>query len=292
MDVVRRPDGAERATPGGGPFNTARALARLGVQAAFLGHLSDDAYGRELARLLASDGASLELASVGHEKTTIAVAEVGSDGAAEFHFVFAGTSAPQLLPEMLPARLAANVTALHIGTLGLVFEPIASTLAAFVRGEHGGRCVMLDPNIRPGLIPDDAYRSRLHDMIALSTIVKCSEADLAWLYPGVGYEDATRLLLDEGVRLAAVTLGARGAFAAHRDFAVNVEATAVEVVDTIGAGDTFGAAMLAYLHDRGRLTPDLQLERSELRAALAFACRAAAITCSRPGADPPWKGEV
>ena len=292
MDIVRGPDGSERATPGGGPFNTARALARLGVPAAFLGHLSDDDRGRKLARLLALDGASLELATVGHEETTIAVAEVGSDGAVEFRFVVEGTSAPQLLPEMLPARLAANVTALHIGTLGLVLEPMASTLAAFVGREHGGRCVMLDPNIRPGLIPDDEYRARLQDMIALSTIVKGSEADLAWLYPGAGYEDATRLLLDGGVRLAAVTLGARGAFAAHRDFSVDVEAPAVEVVDTIGAGDAFGAALLASLHGSDMLKPDLHLERAELEAALAFACRAAAITCSRPGADPPWKGEI
>ncbi|HET7466894.1 MAG TPA: carbohydrate kinase [Candidatus Dormibacteraeota bacterium] len=292
MDVVRGPDGSERATPGGGPFNTARALARLGVPAAFLGHLSDDGHGRELARLLTSDGASLELATVGHEPTTIAIADVDSSGAARFRFLFEGTSAPQLLPEMLPARLAANVTALHIGTLGLVFEPMASTLSALVRREHGGRCVMLDPNIRPGVIPDDDYRSRLHEMIAMSTIVKGSEADFAWLYPDVGYEDAAHRLLAGGVRLAAVTLGARGAFAAHRDFSATVEAPAVEVVDTIGAGDAFGAALLAWLHDRDRLKPDLTLERAELHAALEFACRAAAITCSRPGADPPWKGEV
>jgi len=179
IDVIRNGDGTQRATPGGGPFNTARALARLGVPTAFLGHLSDDDFGRELAQLLVSDGASLELATIGHEKTTIAVAEVDSEGLAEYQFLVEGTSAPHLTPDMVPARLSPDVTALHLGTLGMVLEPMASTLTDFVHREHDGRVVMLDPNIRPGLIPDDEYRARLQAVIAQSTIVKGSEADLA-----------------------------------------------------------------------------------------------------------------
>jgi fructokinase len=292
IDVVSSVDGTQRTTPGGGPFNTARALARLGVPTAFLGHLSDDEFGQELARLLVSDGATLELATIGHEKTTIAVANVNSEGLAEYRFQVEGTSAPHLTPEMLPDRLGPEVTALHLGTLGMVLEPMASTLTDLVRREHDGRVVMLDPNIRPGLIPDDEYRARLQEVIPRSTIVKGSEADLAWLYPNMSYQLAVERLLEAGARLVVVTLGAAGAFGAQRDLQVNVDAAPVEVVDTIGAGDAFGAALLAWLDEHGALEPELRLEQAGLKSALDYACLAAAITCSRPGADPPWKGEM
>ncbi len=292
IDVIHNGDGTQRATPGGGPFNTARALARLGVPTAFLGHLSDDESGRELAQLLVGDGASLELATVSHEKTTIAVADLDSEGVAQYQFMVEGTSAPLLTPEMVPAGLAADVTALHLGTLGMVLEPMASTLIDLVRREHGRRVVMLDPNIRLGVIPDDEYRARLQEVIAQSTIVKGSEADLAWLYPGASYESAAEALLDAGARLVVVTLGACGAFGAQGDSQVTVDAVPVDVVDTIGAGDAFGAALLAWLDEHGGLQVDLRLGQADLESALAYACLAAAITCSRPGADPLWKGEM
>ncbi len=292
IDVIHNGDGTQRATPGGGPFNTARALARLGVPTAFLGHLSDDGPGRELAQLLVEDGASLELATIGHEKTTIAVADLDSEGVAQYQFMVEGTSAPLLTPEMVPAGLAADVTALHLGTLGMVLEPMASTLIDLVRREHGRRVVMLDPNIRLGVIPDDEYRARLQEVIAQSTIVKGSEADLAWLYPGASYQSAAEALLDAGARLVVVTLGARGAFGAQSDSQVTAGAVPVEVVDTIGAGDAFGAALLAWLDEHGALEVDLHLGQADLESMLAYACLAAAITCSRPGADPPWKGEM
>ena len=292
IDVIHNSDGTQQATPGGGPFNTARALARLGVPTAFLGHLSDDQFGRELAQLLVADGASLELATIGHEKTTIAIADVDGEGRAEYRFLVEGTSAPRLTLEMVPGRLAADVTALHLGTLGLVLEPMASTLVDLVNRERAGRVVMLDPNIRPGLIPDDKYRARLQAVIAESTIVKASEADLAWLYSNESYQSAAEQLLDAGPRLVVVTLGARGAFGAHRDLRINVDATPVELVDTIGAGDAFGAALLEWLVTHDALKADLHLEQADLESALDYACIAAAITCSRRGADPPWKGEI
>ncbi|TMC86086.1 MAG: carbohydrate kinase [Chloroflexi bacterium] len=292
IDMIHNGDGTQRAAPGGGPFNTARALARLGVPTAFLGHLSADAFGRDLAGLLTDDGADLRFATIGPESTTIAVADVDSEGLAEYEFLIQGTSAPNLTPEMLPEHFSADVSALHLGTLGLVLEPMASTLAGLVDRESGRRLLMLDPNIRLGLIPEDEYRERLRAVISESTIVKASDTDVAWLYPGVDYEHAADRLLDEGVRMAVVTLGARGAFGAHREFRVRVTAPQVEVVDTIGAGDAFGAALLAWLHDHGRMKAELSLELDELRAALEFACLAAAITCTRAGADPPRRSEM
>jgi fructokinase len=292
IDVIHNGDGTQRSVPGGGPFNTARALARLGVPTAFLGRLSNDVFGRELADLLVSDGASLELSSVGSEPTTIAVAEVDSAGLAEYEFLVEGTSAPNLTRDMVPERLGPEIKAIHLGTLGLVLEPMATTLVELVRREHGGRVVMIDPNIRLGLASEGEYRDRLREMISQSAIVKASDADLAWLYPGMSYEDAADRILGEGARLVVVTLGAQGAFAAHRGFHVAVDAVKVVVVDTIGAGDAFGAALLAWLHDHDAIQPDLHLEKEEVKAALEFACLAAALTCARAGADPPWKSEM
>jgi fructokinase len=292
IDMIQSGDGTQRATPGGGPFNTARALARLGVPTAFLGRLSEDAFGRELASLLAADGVDLRLASTGPEKTTIAVADVDSEGFAEYQFVVQGTSAPNLTEDALPPHLDSDVNALHLGTLGLVLEPMAETLIGLVDRERDGRMVMVDPNIRVGLVPDDEYRDRLRHVVSCSSIVKASDTDFEWLYPGLAPQDAAEDLLREGIALVVVTLGAEGAFGAHRDIRVSVKAPEVEVVDTIGAGDSFGAALLAWLHNHGAIRSDLSLERDELEAALSYACLAAAVTCSRPGADPPWKREL
>jgi fructokinase len=292
IDMIHNDDGTQRAAPGGGPFNTARALARLGVPTAFLGHLSTDAFGQELAGLLEEDGASLQYATFGPEKTTIAVADVDSEGLAEYEFLVHGTSAPNLTPEMIPSDFGPDVSAIHLGTLGLVLEPMAETLEALANREHGKRMLMLDPNIRVGLTPESDYRARLHHVIAESSLVKASDADLAWLYPGLEYEHAAERILDEGVGVVVVTLGADGAFGAHRDVRIRVPAPYVHVVDTIGAGDAFGAALLAWLHDHDRIRPELRLNEGELREALEYACLAAAITCTRAGADPPRKWEL
>jgi fructokinase len=292
IDMIPNGDGTRRAAPGGGPFNTARALARLGVPTSFLGRLSQDVFGVQLAGALVSDGASLKLASVGPESTTIAIADVDSEGLAEYQFLVQGTSAPNLTPEMVPEQFDPDVNALHLGTLGLVLEPMASTLVDLISRERGRRLLMLDPNIRIGLVADDEYRDRLHTATSQSTIVKASEADLAWLYPGLDYEQASDRMLSDGVSMAVVTLGAQGAFGAHGDERIRVGAPHVDLVDTIGAGDAFGAALMAWLHDHGAIRPDLHLDREELHAALEYACLAGALTCARAGADPPWRREM
>ncbi len=292
IDMIDGGDGTRRAMPGGGPFNTARALARLGVPTAFLGRLSEDVFGRQLEELLVSDGVSLELASTGPESTTIAVVSVDGEGFAAYQFFVQGTSAPNLTRDMLPREFGPEVTALHLGTLGMVLEPMASTLVELVGRERGRRLIMLDPNVRIGLAPEADYRPRLHTVISQSTILKASDDDLAWLYPGLDYEQAADRILDEGVPMVVVTLGAQGAYGAHGGSRVRVSAPAVDVVDTIGAGDAFGAALLAWLHDHGSIRPDLSIGAEELKAALAYACLAASLTCARAGAEPPWKSEM
>jgi fructokinase len=292
MDMIDAGDGTRRAMPGGGPFNTARALARLGVPTAFLGRLSNDALGRELKDLLASDGVSLELASVGPESTTIAMVELDGQGLAEYKFLVEGTSAPNLTMSMIPEEFGPEVDAIHIGTLGLVLEPIASTLVELVAREHGKRLVMLDPNVRVGLSDDDFYRDRLLSVMSWSTIVKASKDDLAWLYPGLDYQQAAERILGAGVKLVVVTLGAQGAYGAHDGQRMSVSAPPVDIVDTIGAGDAFGAGLLAWLHDHKAIRPDLRLHAEQLKAALDYACLAASLTCARAGADPPRKSEM
>jgi len=291
MDMIRNSDGTQRAMPGGGPFNTARALARLGVPTAFLGQLSTDEFGQELAALLAADGVSLALTSTGPQPTTIAVADLDRQGFAEYEFLIEGTSAPNLTREAIPEHLPEEVEALHIGTLGLVLEPMASTLAEFALRERAGRLLMIDPNIRSGLV-DELYRDRLASLIPACTVVKASDTDLAWLYPDCDYAVAADDLLTQGVNLVVVTLGADGAFGAHRDLRLRVAAPPVNVVDTIGAGDAFGAAILAWLHDHHLLGPSLVLSEDQLRSALDYACLVASLTVARAGADPPWKREL
>jgi len=292
IDMIHNDDGTQRAAPGGGPFNTARALARLGVPTAFLGHLSTDEFGQELAGLLEEDGVNLQYATFGAEKTTIAVADIDSEGLAEYQFLVHGTSAPNLIREMIPTDFGPAVSAIHLGTLGLVLEPMAETLETLADRERGKRMLMLDPNVRVGLTPESEYHERLRHVIAESSLVKASDADLAWLYPGLEYSQAAERILDEGVSVVVVTLGADGAFGAHGDIRIRVPAPQVHVVDTIGAGDAFGAALLAWLHDHDCISPELQLNETELREALEYACLAAAITCTRAGADPPRKWEL
>ena len=293
IDIVADGEANLRASPGGGPFNTARAMARLGVPTSFLGRISTDRFGRLLADRLAADGVDLSLTSRGPEPTTLAVAEVDADGVAAFQFYVEATSAPNLTPAMLPAGLDSNVVAIHVGTLGLILEPMASTLFDMVSRESAHRFVMLDPNVRPALLADqDAYRERIKTLMAQSTIVKASDADIGWLFPEVVLEEGADDILALGARLVVVTLGSHGAFGVSRGARARVSAPIVEVVDTIGAGDAFGAALLAWLHDRGALKADLSLGAVELESALEFACVAASLTCTRAGAEPPRRDEL
>jgi fructokinase len=212
---------------------------------------------------------------------------------------------------MLPASLSPDVRALHVGTLGLVFEPVATTIAGLVDREHEKVLVMVDPNIRPSALPPPiaedyppplagegrvgaggGFRTRLDRIMSQSTIVKASDADIAWLYPNIDLESAARALLAHGPRLVVVTLGAEGAFGVSAGMDVRVKAPLVEVVDTIGAGDAFGAGLLAWLHDHDHLNRNLHLERDELCAALEFACLVASITCTRAGANPPRRADL
>ena len=286
VDLVPCEDGSLAPLPGGGPFNTARALARLERPVAYLGRLSTDRFGEAMADALTEDGVRMDAVVRTVDPTTLALAELDARGSAQYRFYTEGTSVPGLTEA--DALAAPECGVLHLGTLGLVLEPIASSLEALAckKGDSPRSC-MLDPNVRPSAIPDEAaYRARLDRLLAVTDVVKVSDEDLAYLVPDAPPEAAARSLLEKGPRVILLTRGGEGAVALGSFGARHVPAPPVRVVDTIGAGDAFSGGFLA------RWRPGDDLGDGDLvEAATAFACRVAALTCARAGADPPRLAE-
>jgi fructokinase len=292
IDLVLGRDGSLDGHPGGGPYNVARTIGRLRQPVAYLGRVSSDGFGRRLLSELEADGVGLESIVATDAPTTLALAELDAAGAAQYHFYDAGTSAPGLTLEAASGAFPERVGVFYLGTLGLVFEPMATTLEALVQRIGDDTLVALDPNCRPTMIEDAAaFRGRLSRLLARTDVLKASEDDLAWIDPGADPVGAARGLLGRDGAIALITLGGDGALAVTAEETVAVSAPKVEVVDTIGAGDSFMGAFLAHWRARGLGRSDLgRLDAVE--EAAAFACRVAAITCSRAGAEPPRLGEL
>jgi fructokinase len=281
-----------RAHAGGGPFNTARTIGRLEQPVAYLGRVSTDRFGRTLDRMLAADGVRLDAVVHTEEPTTLALAEVDDEGVATYRFYERGTSAPGLTAEAAVAAVPAAVGILHVGTLGITLEPMASALEAVVEQLGDRALVALDPNCRPWVITDpDGYRRRLERLLGRSHLVKVSEEDLDWLDPDRPPIEAGRALLDRGPGVALVTRGPLGAVVVTRDEEIAVPAPSIELVDTIGAGDAFSGGFLAWWRSQGLGRDDLESVDSVVEAT-RFACLVAARTCERPGASPPYLSEL
>ena len=294
VDLVREPAaGTLRAHEGGGPYNTARALARLEQPVRFLGCLSSDLFGGRLREGLVGEGVEVDDALTTPLPTTLALAELDETGSAVYSFYTQGTSAPALTPQDALAALPADVAMLHVGTLGLVLEPVASALNAVVEELADRALVMVDPNCRPTVIPDRAaYRRALATTLRHAHVVKASADDLRWLDPERTPVQAAGALLRDGPRVVLVTDGGEGAIvvtAAGDE--LRVPAPHVTVVDTIGAGDAFSAGFLAWWRLRGLGRDDLA-DLDAVRDATAFACVVAARTCERAGASPPRLAEL
>ena len=291
-DLVQGADDELHGHPGGGPFNTARTLGRLERPVAYLGRLSSDRFGRRLEALLVDDSVSLESVVRTDDPTTLALAEVDDDGVARYRFYDRGTSAPGLEPEAALEVLPDEVEILHVGTLGLALEPVATALETVVERLAGSALVAVDPNCRPWVVDDaDAYRERIRRVLGSAHVLKVSEEDIEFLEPGRSAIDGVRALLECGPSVGLLTRGPNGAVVITRTAEVAVPAPRAKVVDTIGAGDAFGGGFLAWWSERG-------LGRDELGnidlvvEATEFACLIAARTCSRPGASPPWRHEL
>lgn len=292
IDLIVHPDGRLAAVPGGGPFNTARTIGRLGVDVAFLGRLSTDRFGAILVTALANDGVDLRWAVQTEAPTTLAVAELDERGAASYRFHLAETSAPGLTLEDTLAVIRSEPAAIHVGTLGLVVEPMATALAAAVARADAGTLVMVDPNCRPRVIVDpEAYLARLFGIMARADVVKVSADDLSYLAPDATPVDAARTLLAEGARTVLLTDGSRPVTVMTDAFTFELPVPDVRVVDTVGSGDAFGGAFLARWTEQGWGRDDLA-DPAALRDAATLAIEVASLTCQRPGADPPRRAEL
>jgi fructokinase len=293
VDLVED-DGVLRPLAGGGPFNTAVAFGRLDVAVGFLGAISRDTYGQMLAQQLVAAGVDTSLVRWSDAPTPRAVVRRDRDGDHEFTFDVRGTTLVDLPPHQLP-DLPDDAWAIHVGTLALAIDPPAAAYEAFVDREAGRRQIIFDPNVRPGIFGDVvAYRRRFERLAQLADLVKLSEDDAAWIYPGRGVEAVLELILGFGPRVVAVTRGANGALAGSRGGVAEVPGMRVTVVDTVGAGDSFGAAFVAALVDDGAFGPRATQAADEavLTRALLYAVAASAITCTRTGAVPPTRDEI
>jgi fructokinase len=275
--------------PGGGPYNVAIALGRLGAPVRFLSRLSTDGFGAALAQRLELSGVDTSMLQRGPEPTTVAVAGIGPDGSARYSFHVEGTADREVRH---PGPLPEEITTVSLGTLSLLLEPGASVYERLLR-EHDGLTV-LDPNIRPAMVTDaTAYRARFRSWLPDIGLLKLSVEDAAWLADGDPHP-AVREWLDQGVGAVVMTKGADGLCARAAGVEVEVPTVPADVVDTIGAGDTVHGALLFWLHRAGITSGDglRSVSGDDWREALAFAAKAASVTVSRAGAEPPYAAEL
>ena len=274
---------------GGGPANTAKALARLGHDVHFIDGISTDAYGQSARAELLRDGVNLDLALASDKPTCTATVTLDSAGGASYEFLIDGTATFDFASSWLPDPYRYQPQVLHIGTLVTMIEPGASALYDWAMAVAELAPIVFDPNIRPSVQPDrDLYEAAVEKWAALSAVIKVSDDDLAWLFPGQAIEDVVNRWINDGVFLVVVTQGANGIMGYTSDGRVEVPGVKVDVVDTVGAGDTVGAIVVEAMLAHGLV----ELRGELLRGVLVRAAAAAAITCSRKGAQPPFKHEL
>lgn len=278
---------------GGAVFNTAIALGRLGIPVEFFSGLSTDLFGEQIRKVLASSHVGSRYADLSERPTTLAFVRL-ADGHATYTFYDENTAGRMLTEAALPS-FEADVDGMLFGAISLIPEPCGSAYEDLMRREHPKRVTMLDPNIRPGFIRDkEKHLARITRMIGMADIVKLSDDDLAWFGETGSTADIAARWLALGPKLIIVTGGSKGATGYTRRHAISVASERVTVVDTVGAGDTFNAGILASLHDQGLLSKGAMsgLSDGAVRTALTLGAKAAAITVSRAGANPPWRHEI
>ncbi len=277
------------AVVGGGPANTAKALAKLGVETYFIDGVSNDEYGKMAKAELLSANVLLDYAQYSNKPTCTAKVTLSKSGSASYEFVIEGTATFDFSDLWLPDPQKLKPSLLHIGTLATVIEPSASVLFKWAQSVAQVAPIVFDPNIRPAVLGNrDEYVKKVEKWVAISSAVKVSDEDLNWLYPGIVIDEIVGKWLEDGVQLVVVTLGDKGITAYRKDEEISVDAVKVDVADTVGAGDTVGAVLVEGVVNSGldKLSGDV------LKTMLNRAVKAAAITVSRTGANPPSKEEI
>jgi len=284
-----------KAIAGGSPFNVAVGLRRLGVDSALFAGLSTDYLGRRLQQVLQEEGVRADYLVDFAAPTTLAMVAVGTDGSPHYSFRGEGCADRQLRLEHLP-ELGPQVRGLHIGSFSLVVQPIADTLLALVGRESGKRLISLDPNVRLNPEPNiDLWRSRIAELVELADLIKVSDEDLSLLYPEQDPQRVIESWLTHRCQLVFLTRGGEGASVfsrAHGSW--SVPACSVTIADTVGAGDTFQAALITWLTEQQLDSVDgvQRLTREQIDAMLKFAVQAAALTCSKTGPDLPYRHQL
>jgi fructokinase len=287
MDILVDASGTVTALPGGGAFNVARVIARLGGDCQFLGRFSDDAFGRQLRASLEEQRIDLAVPLATPAPTTLAIAKLDGSGSADYRFYLDGTSAAQLEPGDIPPGVLGGSTAVVAGGLGILIEPMASSLLGLLPQAPAEATVLLDPNCRPHAIKDLARcRGAVAAFLRRADIVKVSVDDLALLQPGADSRDAARGLLDLGAAAVLMTNGAAPVAVHTAKAECCVPVPDAQVVDTVGAGDAFVAAFLTWWSDRALSRADA-VDAAALVEGTAAAIRVAAAACTVRGANLP-----
>ena len=289
IDLIPGADGIRVPHVGGGPANTAKALARLGHDVQFIDGISTDEYGVSARKELLDDEVKLDLALKSDKPTCLAIISLDANGGASYEFKIDGTATFDFDLKWLPDPSRYKPQVLHIGTLVTVIQPGADVLYDWAMQVAEFAPIVFDPNIRPSVMGDrDLYEAAVEKWAALSSVIKVSDDDMAWLYPGQKYEDVAQRWLNDGAALVVVTRGSNGIIGFTADGAVEVDGAKITVADTVGAGDTVGAIIVEAMVEKGILA----LTGDVLKATLHRAAVAAGITCSRKGAQPPYKHEL
>ena len=290
VDLIPQPESNERVgIIGGGPVNTAKALARLGQQVEFINGISSDQWGVKAKAELDIDNVGTEFSKFSDKPTCQAIVTLDENGSATYEFIIEDTATFDFSEDWLPDAYKHKPSLLHIGTLATVVEPGASALFDWALGISELAPIVYDPNIRPAVISNrDQYRESVEKWVGISAVVKVSDDDLAWLYPGEDPIEIAKRWVDSGVAVVVITKGSEGLIGVTEHGVVSAPGVQVEVVDTIGAGDTVGAVIAEAITTYGLD----ELHGAALLVALEKAAQAAAITCSRKGAEPPTAREL
>lgn len=291
IDLIPVAAGASDRAPhvGGGPANTAKALARLGHEVHFIDGISTDAYGEMSRDELLGDEVKLDLAHASELPTALAIVSLDNNGSASYEFKLEQTATFDFDLNWLPDPSRHKPNVLHIGTLATVIQPGADALYDWALQVAEFAPIVFDPNIRPAVLSDrDLYEAAVEKWAAISSVIKVSDDDVAWLFPDASLDDVAERWVRDGAALVVITRGSQGLIGFTADGAVEVPGVKIEVADTVGAGDTVGAIIVEAMVEKGimALTGDV------LQEVLHRAAKAAGITCSRPGAQPPYKHEL
>ncbi|MDF3241909.1 carbohydrate kinase family protein [Pseudomonas veronii] len=284
-----------KAIAGGSPFNVAVGLRRLGIEAALFGGVSTDFLGQRLLQVLRDEGVNPQFLVEFAAPTTLAMVAVGADGSPQYSFRGEGCADRQLTRAHLPT-LGDEVRGLHVGSFSLVVQPIGDTLLALVQRESGKRLISLDPNVRLNPQPDiQLWRERVAELVKYADLIKVSDEDLHLLYPDQSPESVLEGWLQHRCQLVFLTRGGNGASVFSRQHGHwSQPAVKVMMADTVGAGDTFQAALIAWLTEQQLDSVEglQQLTRAQIDAMLGFAIRAAAMTCGKTGPDLPYRQQL